>query len=285
MRAERITEPIAHHGEAPVWETATDRLLWVDMFRGEILSLVPSTGEIERRCVSAVAACVVPRTGGGHVVATERGFLLTDPQGAIVEVIPDLWEEPDVRMNDGGCDPQGRLYCGSMAYDAEPGRGYVYRLDPDRRIYRVLGPVTISNGIGWSPDGHTVYYVDSATRRIDAFSFDEENGRPVDSRVLVVVSPDAGLPDGLAVDGDGGVWVALWGGGVVHRYTPDGRLDAIVELSARQPTSCAFGGPDLTDLYITTSAHDLPPGSDPDAGAVFVTRPGVAGLPTNAFAG
>lgn len=272
MRPEQVTDALAHHGESPVWDGV--RLLWVDMLRGEVLALRPDHGVVERAHVGDIAACVVPRTNGGWAIATERGFTLLDGP---VERLPEIWSDPNVRMNDGGCDPQGRFYCGSMAYDAAPGRGALYRLDADRSVHVVLKDVTISNGLGWSPDGTQVYYVDSPTHRIDVFDFDGETGTLSARRTLVSIPQEAGMPDGLTVDGEGGVWVALWDGGALHRYSSSGVLDAVVELPVSRPTSCAFGGGDLADLYITTSAMDVDQAA---AGALFRVRPGVTGLPT-----
>lgn len=278
MRAEQLTDPIAHHGEGPMWDSRLDQLVSVDLLRGDVLFTTADGMLVERRHVGEVAACVVPRRQGGHAVATERGFLLLDDDGG-VEELADVWDDPGVRMNDGACDPQGRFYCGSMAYDAAPRRGALYRLDPDRSVHRVLCGVTISNGLGWSPDGATAYFVDSPTQRIDTLVFD---GDRLHRRRLVEIAPETGMPDGLTVDADGGIWVALWQGGAVHRYTAEGQLDEVIELPVRQPTSCAFGGDGLGTLFITTSAQDCP---EPLAGALFTCEPGVRGLETLAFAG
>ena len=278
LRAEQLTPALAHHGEGPVWDSSLGRLLWVDLLAGDLLLTEP-TGATERRHVSDVLACVVPRaSGGGHVVATERGFGLLDADGGLT-TLPDVWEDPTVRMNDGACDPQGRFFCGSMAYGAAPGRGALYRLDPDRSVHPVHSGVTISNGIGWSPDGSRAYYVDSGTQRIDVCSADLTERRP-----FVEIDESVGTPDGLTVDAEGGVWVALWGGSAVHRYTSDGTLDLVVTLPVRQVSSCAFGGEDLRTLYITTSAEGLD-APEPGAGALFVAQPGSTGQPTLVFAG
>lgn len=158
--AEQVTEVCAHHGEGPVWDAAAGVLRWVDMLCGDVLSMAPGDGGIARRHVGAVAAALRPRGGGGLVIAVERGFALLDPGASQPRTMPELWTDPSVRMNDGGCDPQGRFYCGSMAYDAAPGRGALHRLDPDGATHRVLTGVTISNGLAWSADGATAYYID-----------------------------------------------------------------------------------------------------------------------------
>jgi sugar lactone lactonase YvrE len=217
------------------------------------------------------------------VLAVERGFALEDADGGLT-YLPDLWSDDDVRMNEGGCDPDGRFYCGSMAYDARPGAGTLYRLDPDASTTVVLRGVTISNGLEWTPDGGRAYYVDTPTGRIDLFDYDRDAGL-TGRRPFVSVPADDGHPDGLTVDAEGGVWVALYGGAAVRRYTPDGRLDLVVELPTPHVTACTFGGPDLDELFITTSQENLAPGSDPLAGSLFRASVGVTGRPVREFAG
>jgi sugar lactone lactonase YvrE len=277
QRAEQLTPALAHHGEGPAWDAALGRLLWVDLLAGDLLLTEP-TGATVRRHVSDVLACVIPRASGGHVVATERGLGLLGADGTLTP-LGDVWDDPTVRMNDGACDPQGRFFCGSMAYGAALGRGALYRLDADRSVHLVQSDVTISNGIGWSPDGSRAYYVDSGTQRIDVCSPDLTERRP-----FVSIDESMGTPDGLTVDADGGVWVALWRGSAVHRYTSDGELDLVVTLPVKQVSSCSFGGEDLQTLFITTSAEGLAD-PEPGAGALFAVRPGTTGQPTLTFAG
>ncbi|WDZ83877.1 SMP-30/gluconolactonase/LRE family protein [Micromonospora cathayae] len=280
---EQVTAPVAEHGEGPVWCPADRRLRWVDMLAGDILTLDPTNGAVSRRHVAPVVAAVRPRAGGGLVAAVERGFALLRDDA--VELLPEIWSDPSVRMNDGGCDPWGRFYCGSMAYDAAPGRAALYRLSPGGAVETVLTGLTVSNGLAWTRDGTTAWYVDSATRRVDTFAVAPATGELRDRRPVVVVPPDVGTPDGLCVDVEGGVWVALWDGGAVHRYAPDGRLTAVVSLPVRRPTACTFGGPDLADLYVTTSRQGLPAGDRSPAGALFRIRPRVPGFPDHTFAG
>jgi sugar lactone lactonase YvrE len=277
VEATQLTPSLAHHGEGPVWDAGLQRLLWVDLLRGDLLR-TDTSGVTERQHVSDVLACVAPRGAGGHVFATERGFALLSSDGQ-VEVLPDIWQDTGIRMNDGACDPTGRFFCGSMAYDAAAGRGALYRLDPDRSVHLVHSDITISNGLAWAPDGSRAFYVDSGTQRVDVCSADLTQRRP-----FVHVPATAGTPDGLTVDADGGVWVALWGGSAVHRYSPAGELDQVVRLPVAQVSSCAFGGDDLATLYITTSAEGLPD-PEPAAGALFTVKPGVTGQPTLPFGG
>jgi sugar lactone lactonase YvrE len=278
INVEQVTDRLAGHGEGPAWDAATGRLHWVDMLAGDMLSIDPDGGAVTRTPVSSVVCAIRPRREGGLVLAVERGFALLDPGATAPRILPELWPAGSVRMNDGGCDPLGRFYCGSMATDESTGAGKLYRLDADLTVTVVLDGVTISNGLAWSRDGGTAYYVDSATQRIDLFDADLTNRRP-----FVTVPKEAGTPDGLCLDAEGGVWVALWDGGAVHRYGPDGSLDAVIPMPVARPTACAFGGPDLADLYITTSR---PSADDPTpSGALFRARPGVTGFADYGFAG
>jgi len=281
VRAEPLTGPEAHHAEGPVWSDAWGGLRWVDMLAGDVLSL--GAGGVSRRHVGAVAAALRPRAGGGAVIAVERGFALEAPDGTLT-TLPELWRDPAVRMNDGGCDPDGRFYCGSMAYDARTGAGTLYRLAPGGEVEPVLREVTISNGLDWSPDGRTAYYADTATGAVSSFDYDPEHGLTARRTFAEIASGD-GAPDGLTVDAEGGVWVALYGGGAVHRYAPSGVLDAVVELPVTKVTACTFGGPGLDRLFITTSRENLPDGAEPQAGSLFTCTPGVRGRPVRPFAG
>jgi sugar lactone lactonase YvrE len=279
MRAEQLTGPAAYHGEGPVWSERWGGLRWVDMLAGDVLSLGPD-GTVERRHVGTVAAALRPRSRGGAVIAVERGFVLEEPDGALT-ALDELWTDTGVRMNEGGCDPDGRFYCGSMAYDKRSGAASLYRLDPDGSVRVVLESVTISNGLDWSPDGSLVYYNDTDTGRTDVFDYEADAG-------LTGQRPFAkapGRPDGLTVDAEGGVWVALSDGGVVLRYTSEGTLDATIELPVTKVTACAFGGPNLEQLFITTSRENLDDSAEPRAGSLFRAVPGVLGRPAREFAG
>lgn len=283
MRVEQVTDPIAYHAEGPVWSPVWGGLRWVDMLAGDVLSLTDD-GTVTRRHVGDVAAAIRPRRQGGAVIGVERGFALEDADGTLTH-LPPLWDEGrGIRMNEGGCDPDGRFYCGSMAYDKRTGAGSLYRLGPDGSVAVVLTEVTISNGLEWSPDGTHAYYNDTPTQRIAVFDYGPGSGLR-GHRTFVTIPAEAGRPDGLTVDAQGGVWVALNNGGAVRRYSPAGALDEVIELPARKVTACTFGGPHLDELFITTSRENLEPAEDPLAGSLFRARADVAGLPAREFAG
>ncbi|WP_306232883.1 SMP-30/gluconolactonase/LRE family protein [Agrococcus beijingensis] len=281
MRAEQVTDPIAFHGEGPVWSASWGGLRWLDMLAGDILTL--GEAGVGRRHVGSIAACVRPRRGGGAVIGVERGFALESPDGSL-QPLPELWSSSDIRMNEGGCDPDGRFYCGSMAYDQAKGAASLYRLDPDGRVEPVLEGVTVSNGLDWSPDGALAYYNDTETGAVAVFDYARESG--LTNRRTLAALPDDGRPDGLTVDADGCVWVAVVNAGAVLRLRPDGTVDGRVEVpGVTRVTACAFGGERLDRLYITTSREHLAQGEEPTAGSLFAVDPGVTGLPVREFAG
>ncbi len=283
MKAETLTDPICYHAEGPVWSEAWGGLRWVDMLDGDVMSLGPD-GSIQRSHVDDIAAIIRPRRAGGAVQGIERGFALEEPDGTITR-LGDLWSGGDVRMNEGGCDPDGRFYCGSMAYDKRPGAGSLYRLDPDGTVTVVLDGVTISNGLDWSPDDSLAYYVDTMTLEISMFDYDTERGL-TGRRTFVEITGRgrrAGRSGGRrATVGSG--WPCSAGTRCIATRA-DGDLDEVIEVEARQVTACTFGGPDLDRLYITTSRENLEPDDDPLAGSLFTAMPGVKGLPVRAYAG
>lgn len=287
-RPEVVAVPRAELGEGPCWDPRAGLLYWVDIPAGRIHWYDPIDRSHDSAAVGQPVGAVAPRAAGGLVAAVRDGFAFCDPEtGTLDLVAPVEADKPGNRMNDGKCDPAGRFFAGTKAEDDTPGAGALYRLDADLTVTRVVDGVTISNGLDWSPDGRLLYFVDSPTRRIDLFDRDPGTGLVAGRRPFVELPADAGWPDGLTVDAEGCVWVALWGGAAVRRYRPDGRLDRVLRMPASRVTSCAFGGPDLDVLYVTTAAADprssVP--AEPDAGALFACRVGVAGRPAHAFAG
>ena len=284
LQADLLLDAHAQLAEGPCWEAARGLLLWVDILAGRVHRLDPESGTDSALDAGQHVGAAVPRAAGGLLLAVRDGFATLDEQGHCTVIRQVEADQPDNRMNDGKCDPLGRFWAGTMAYKWEerPGAGALYRLDPDRSVRTMLTGVSISNGLAWSADARTFYYIDSPTRGVDAFDFDLEPGTLAERRRLVSVPAEAGMPDGMAIDHDGCLWVALYGGGAVHRYTPDATLDTIVEVPATQVTSCTFGGPDGGDLFITTAAQDLTEdqlATQPHAGALFSCRPGSSGPP------
>lgn len=287
ITAEIAVDARADLGEGAAWDAVAGRLIWVDITGGVVHELLPD-GRSRSWNVPEHVGAAVPRARGGLLLAVRSGFAALADDGSVSVVASVEADDPSTRMNDGKCDPLGRFWAGTMADAETPGAGSLYRLDTDGAVSRVLNGVTISNGLGWSPDGTVMYYTDTATGGVDRFRFDAAAGALTDRRRVITIDPADGSPDGMTVDDDGCLWVALWGGGAVRRYAPDGGLDAVVPLPASQVTSCAFGGQDGGDLYITTAAHGLSPeqrAMEPQAGGVFRCRPGVTGPPATPFAG
>ena len=275
-------------GEGPVWDSAASRLIWVDIVGQRVHFYDPETGEDTSVAVEETPGVAIPRRDGGLVLAIGHGFAFLHPDGLLewIERVPQ--GRVTARMNDGNCDSAGRFWAGTMGLDAEANAGALYRLDPDLTVSRVLDGVTESNGIDWSPDDKLMYYVDSMEHRIDVFDFDLGSGSMANRRPFATIDEGEALPDGLTVDADGYVWVALWGGAQVRRYAPDGSIERVIALPTQQITSCAFGGPDFADLYITSAREWLAPevlDSEPDAGALFRFRPGITGRAQRTFAG
>lgn len=279
--------------EGPRWHEERQELLWVDilgrqMHRGT-LSHDGALGRVETISVDRHIGAVAPALDGGYVLAAGTGYLFVDADGTFHELAQPEAGRTDVRMNDGACDPQGRFWAGTMAYDESPGAGTLYRLELDGSCTTMLTGLTISNGIGWSPDADTMYLNDSGTGRVDAFRFDASSGAISDRRTLVRIEEPGVAPDGLTVDDEGGIWVALWNGGAVHRYAPDGSLLMSVRLPVERPTSCAFGGPERETLFVTsarTGLDDDALASQPHAGKVFaIDGLGVQGLPCQPYRG
>lgn len=270
-------------GEGPVWDAATGELLWVDIDRG-VVHRRAAGGAITTVDVGQPVGCAVPRAGGGIALALRDGFAVLPPDGEAPELVGAVERgRPDTRMNDGACDARGRFWAGTMSLHGDTRMAALYRLDRDLAVTRALPGISVSNGIAWSPDGGTLYHVDSPRRRIDIYDFDSTTGAIAGRRAVIPVEPEHGLPDGLTVDEEGGIWLALWGGGALHRYSPDGSLDARLDVPATNVTSCCFGGSELDRLYVTTAARGVR--GEPLAGALFEFQPGVRGLPATPFGG
>ncbi|MEU0104077.1 SMP-30/gluconolactonase/LRE family protein [Streptomyces sp. NPDC006251] len=270
----------AELGEGPTWDAVAGRLLWIDILGSRVHTYDPATGRRTTRRTEQHVGAVKPRAGGGLVLNLRDGVGLLDPDGTFRWLHHE--PVPGRRANDAAIAPDGALWAGTMRYDEAPGGGTLSRVTGEGTVEVVLDDVAVSNGTGWSPDGRLMYYIDSPTRRVDVFDY--ADGRISGRRTLAVIEEDAGFPDGLTVDAEGCVWVALWQGSAVRRYTPGGELDRVIELPVPLVTACAFGGPDLTDLHVTTARTGLtePPAL---AGSLFVVPGAGKGLAQPAFAG
>ncbi|CAM3468114.1 SMP-30/gluconolactonase/LRE family protein [Isoptericola cucumis] len=281
-----VTGPVAHHAEGPVWWPGWGGLRYVDMLAGDLLTLRPDGG-VDRRHVGDVAAIVRPRAGSGFVVALERDVAVADTDDEPLRQLVRLVDGPAVRLNEGAAAPDGAFYAGGMV-TGPGGAASLHRVEPDGTARVVLDGIGCSNGLGFSPDGARAYYADTVTHRVDVLDVVPASEDPrglVGRRPFVTIDPADGAPDGLAVDAEGGVWVALWGGSAVRRYSPDGTLDAEIRFPASQVTACTFGDDGLDALYVTTSRQDLADDDEPEAGSVFRVDAGVRGLPALPFAG
>ncbi len=285
------SELVAEHGEGPVWDGASDELLWVDVGVGRLHRGRPEPGGVRHLGtleLGVALGAVSPARNGGWIAAAGPGFARLATDGRLTWLAKPEAGHPERRMNDGACDPQGRFWGGSMAYAETPGVGTLYRLDHDGSAHPIVTGTTISNGLGWSRDGTSMWYVDSGPGTVDVFGFDAQAGTVSDRRTVVRLEADEGVPDGLAVDAEDHVWVAVWDGGQVRRYTPDGQLVARVHLPVSRPTSCCFGGSELDTLFVSTARTGLTGDqlrSEPDAGRLFAAQVGVRGVAQPSFAG
>lgn len=284
-----VVPTTAFLGEGPTWLPAERKLALVDILAPAIVIADPRDGSFQSHPMPELVGAVVPRRRGGFVAAMQTGLKAVDlDTGTVTTIAAPEATKPGNRFNDGKCDRRGRFWAGTLAIDTTPGHGSLYRLDPDGRCTCVESGFHVSNGLGWSPDDRTFYFTDSGARRIYAYDFDIETGTLANRRTFVDVPEGAGVPDGLAVDAEGFVWSAHWDGWCITRYDPQGRVDRVINLPVPRPTSCAFGGPDLTTLYVTSARIRLSVqqlAEAPLSGSVFAIQTGVKGLPEVPFAG
>lgn len=276
-------------GEGPLWSARDGRLLWVDILAPSIHVSDPATGEDRVLATEEMVASLAPRRAGGFVAAARSGLRVLGEQGLGAVLAAPIAQNAPLRLNDGKCDRRGRFWVGSLALDSTPDAGALHRLEAGGAARVMQSGLHVPNGLGFSPDDRLLYLADSARRRIDVFDFDLESGSIANRRRFVELAEGEGVPDGLTVDAEGGVWVALWDGWRVVRYGPDGRPDRVMHLPVPRPTSCAFGGPALRTLYVTSARVRLSAAQlaeAPLSGSVFALDPGSAhGLPEPDFLG
>ena len=293
MPAELIVDARNAVGECPVWVGEENALYWVDIPAGGLQRWSAGTGQVSAWKTPEMLACIARRADGSWVAGMESGFFQLRPHndGSLdSEPLAGIdHNRPDMRLNDGRCDRQGRFWAGSMVLDmgANAAEGRLYRYSAGQRgpVDTQLSGLIVPNGLGFSPDGRTMYLSDShpAVQQIWAFDYDIDSGTPSNRRLFVDMNHYAGRPDGAAVDAEGCYWICANDAGLIHRFTPDGRLDRSLAVPVKKPSMCAFGGSRLDTLFVTS----IRPADDHDdqslAGGVFALNPGVKGLPEPLF--
>lgn len=280
---EPLNETRAILGEGPVWHDG--ELIWVDI-EGRRVHVGERTFDVGER-----VGCAWPCSRGHQLICgLQSGIAFLDLEsGQLQPVVDPEGSLPRARFNDGKCDPLGRFWAGTMDMEEAEPLGSLYMLDPGGQLTRQLGEITVANGLAWGPDGRSFYYIDSPTREVAAFAYDPETGSLSDRRVAIRIPEGEGFPDGMTIDAEGKLWIALWGGWGVVRYDPEsGERLGKIDLPVEKVTSCVFGGKHLDELYITTASIGLDAAArdqQPLAGMVFHTRPGVSGLPAVPYAG
>ena len=276
-------------GEGPVWCPREQALWWIDISSPALWRFDPRSGAVDHWALPRPPGSFALRNDGGFLIAFRAGLATLDEPGGEIRWldVPGL-DLGDERFNDGKADRAGRFWTGTLDRRLGSAIGQLYRVEPGFRVAAVDRGFTISNGIGWSPDGRTMYFTDTPSRRIYRYDFDPAAGRVANRRVFVEVAAGHGGPDGMTVDAEGHVWSAQFDRWCVNRYAPDGTLERSIRLPVQRPTSCMFGGPDLATLYVTSARMDLAGealAAQPHAGGVFALEPGVHGLPEPRFNG
>ena len=279
----------AQLGEGALWHPTENKLYWVNI-EGRMLHIYnPVTKENQSLLVKERVGTVVPVESGGALVALQNGIHFINTQTGALQFIANPLTGTNIRFNDGKCDPSGRFWVGSMHLQFTEGVASLYRMNTDKTVHKMLDDVTVSNGIAWTKDKKTMYYVDSYLRRIDAFDYDDADGAITNRRIVVTIPEGGGSPDGIALDEEGNIWAALWGANAVGRFDPrTGKLLQKIEVPAPNVSSCAFGGKNLDTLYITTARGELSKAqleAYPLSGGLFSAKPGVKGMPAEFFRG
>lgn len=288
--AELLLDCKLNLGEGPIWDNETNQLYWVNIMDNQVMIYDPATNHNRVIDVGQHVGTVVPGKPGTLYLALHHGFASLDLRSEAVDVLVDPEEDkPGNRFNDGKCDPAGRFWAGTMPIDHSGPKGALYVLDTDGSVRSMVENVSISNGIVWSLDSSTMYFIDTPSGRVDAFDYELETGNIGNRRTVITFPEGQGMPDGMTGDTDGMLWIAHFGGGRVTHWDPGtGQLLDTIHVPASQVTACAFGGPDLDQMYITTARINLDDDAlrkEPLAGGLFTCKPGAQGLPADRYGG
>lgn len=275
-------------GEGPCWVEAEQRLYWFDILRAKLLWFEPGTAANGVFDLPMRASAAAPRAGGGLIAATDIGLVHIDTATGATAVIKPFRFAKGFRTNDGMIDPLGRFWWSTMDENGGKRRGHVYVTLPDGRTRRRLGGIAIANTLACSADGGVFYLADSIGKTITAYAIHPKSAALSNPRLVTHMKTSPASPDGSAVDAEGYIWNAQWDAWRLVRYAPDGRIDRVIRTPVSRPTSCAFGGPDLATLYVTSARDNLPEvelARQPLAGGLFAFEPGVRGLALPSFSG
>jgi sugar lactone lactonase YvrE len=292
LNPEVVLDAKAVLGEGPCWIADSKILYWVDIQLG-LVHIFDTVNQTDRWFdMRGIVSSIVPRKSGGAIVTLQHGFYAMNLENGQTKLVAEIEREiPGNKMNDGKCDARGRLWAGTMDISEKPGKGSLYCLETNGSIRKLLSGITLSNGLGWSPDNSTMYYIDTTPKKVFAFDFDLDQGTITHQRTIVDFFEKGlpGNPDGMAVDVEGMLWVAHVGAGMIGRWNPEtGKLLETVEVPATNVTSCCFGGKNMDELYITSATIELDQATldrEPHSGGLFRARPGVKGLSTFVYEG
>lgn len=282
MEIRAISEVVSDLGEGPIWTPETNSVTWTDITQNTFHTANIDTGKTESFGVPSMIGAIAHTKDGHYIAATQKGFARISLEGKYSPLHSFLQE--DMRMNDGKVDPAGRFWAGSMALSFEKDRGSLYVLETDNSYRKVLDNITLSNGMGWSPDAQYFYYIDSIPGVLKRFEYDLDNGKISNPKNLITFDAASGVPDGMSVSSDGEIVVALWDGGRIEIYEPTGAKVSEIKLGVSRPTCCTFAGPNQDMLIVSTASQGIDRAGEPLAGKILaVTGIGLSGLPTQKY--
>ena len=282
MNIRAISEVISDLGEGPIWSADTNSVTWTDITQNTFHTADIDTGKTMSFGVPSMVGAIAHSKEGGYIAATQKGFARIGVDGKyspLHSFLPD-----DMRMNDGKVDPSGRFWAGSMALSFEKGRGSLYILEKDNSYRSILDDITLSNGMGWSPDAQYFYYIDSVPGVLKRFDYDLHTGQISNPKDLITFDSSSGIPDGMSMSSDGKIVIALWDGRRIEIYEPSGEKVSEITLGVSRPTSCTFAGPNRDILIVSTASQGIDQADEPLAGKILaVTGTGLSGLPTQQY--